>query len=220
MQHHQPIIQLSDHIKSKIKYHEPGSVSCSSDELILSDHTHEDNESFPSSSLQHLYRKRSSTFITRHTQKPSIPEYATVDKRNSFQSIRTPQQQEPCQECFHRQNLIQSANQRLLRAYNENRRLTEELRSFISLNHQYEEDNLKLKQHLMKMSAYLEEYKTHFNQLKQKFIAEKNNQVQQDFGNDQLRRLRHEMYVCKQVVASKQQEEQKNIDYFSRQQWD
>ncbi|CAF4461689.1 unnamed protein product, partial [Rotaria magnacalcarata] len=68
--------------------------------------------------------------------------------------------------------------------------------------------------------AYLEEYKTHFNQLKQKFIAEKNNQVQQDFGNDQLRRLRHEMYVCKQVVASKQQEEQKNIDYFSRQQWD
>ncbi|CAF4908307.1 unnamed protein product, partial [Rotaria socialis] len=80
----------------------------------------------------------------------------------------------------------------LLRAYSENRRLTEQLRSFISLNRQYEEDNLKLKQHLMKMSAYLEEYKTHFNQLKQTFIAEKNNQVQQGFDNDQLRRLRHE----------------------------
>ncbi|CAF3165182.1 unnamed protein product [Rotaria socialis] len=218
MQHHQPIIQLSDHVKSKIKDREPGSFSRSSDELILSDHTNEDNESFRSPSLQHLYRKRSSTFITRHTQKPSIPEYAIVNKRNSCQSIRTPQRQEPCQECFHRQNLIQSANQQLLRAYSENRRLTEQLRSFISLNRQYEEDNLKLKQHLMKMSAYLEEYKTHFNQLKQTFIAEKNNQVQQGFDNDQLRRLRHEMHVCRQVVASKQQEEQKNIDYFSRQQ--
>lgn len=136
-----------------------------------------------------------------------------MGKRSTFQPINTPQRQGSCQECIHRQNLIHNGNQHLLRAYNENRRLTEELRSAISLNHKYEEENEKLKQHIKKMNAHLEEYKNNFNQLKQKYMLEKNNQSQKDVDANHLRRLRHELNIYRQVVASKQQEDQKNIDY-------
>lgn len=43
MQHHTHNIQLSNHVKNKIKYHHASSLSRSSDELNISDHTSDDN---------------------------------------------------------------------------------------------------------------------------------------------------------------------------------
>ncbi|CAF0838644.1 unnamed protein product [Rotaria sp. Silwood1] len=217
MQHHKQTIQLSDHVKNKIKYHQPTSLSRSSNELTISDNTDDDNEVFISSSPQKLYRKRSFTFTTHEIPQPSKSEYFPTDKRNNFQQNRIPQRQALCQECIRYKNFLHNEHQYLLRAYDENRKLTEEFRSASLLNRQYQTENLKLKQHLTKINAHLEEYKRNFNLLKQKIITEKHNQSKQDLESDQLKRLRHELQVYKQVIASKRQEEQKNFDYFFRQ---
>jgi hypothetical protein len=43
MQHRKPSIQLSDHVKSKLRQHQPTPFSLSSNELALSDNTDDDN---------------------------------------------------------------------------------------------------------------------------------------------------------------------------------
>ncbi|CAF2635780.1 unnamed protein product [Rotaria sp. Silwood2] len=219
MQNLQETIQLSNHVKNKIKYHQRTSLSRSSNELTISDNTDNDNEVFISSSPQKLYRKRSFTFTTHEV--PPLPksEYLPTDKKNYFQQSRTSQRQALCQECIRYKNLLHNEHQHLLRVYDENRKLTEEYRSATLVNRQYQEENLKLKQHLTKINAHLEEYKRNFHLLKQKKISEKNNQSKQDLEVDQLKRLRHELQVYRQVIASKRQEEQKHIDYYSHQDW-
>jgi hypothetical protein len=43
MQHPKPSIQLSDHIKSKLRQHQPTPFSLSSNDLALSDNTDDDD---------------------------------------------------------------------------------------------------------------------------------------------------------------------------------
>ncbi|CAF0791590.1 unnamed protein product [Rotaria sordida] len=219
MQHHKQTIQLSDHVKNKIKYHQPTPLSRSSNELTTSDNTDDDNEIFISSSPQKFYRKRSLTFTTDEVLQPSKSEYLLTDKKNNFQQNRILQRQTLCQQCIRYKNLLHNEHQYLFGTYQKNRKLTEDLRSTISLNHQYQKENAKLKQHLTKLNAHLEEYKRNFNLLKQKIILEKTNQSKQEVEVDQLKRLRHELHVYQQVIASKRQEEEKNIDYYSGQDW-
>jgi hypothetical protein len=230
MQHNKQIIQLSDHVKNKIRSHQATPYSFSSDELDLSDNTENDNgkikslylssfvffctDSLVSSSPAKLFRRRSSTFTTYQIQQPSESESFFTDKR-----IDSKQKQQICQDCLHRDKLLQDEHQRLLRAYDENEKLTKQLGSSVVRLHQYQEENSKLKQHLMKLNTHLQEYQVNFNLLKQKMLTEKNNNPKQDTEVDQLRRLRHELQVYNQVIATKRQEEQKQIDYFSYRNW-
>jgi len=94
--------------------------------------------------------------------------------------------------------------------------LTEQLRSSILLNQQYEEENSKLKHHLTKLNIHLEEYQTNFNILRQKVLLEETTKSRQNFENNQLKTLRHDLQVYNQFITAKRQEEQKQIDYFSQ----
>ena len=111
-----------------------------------------------------------------------------------------------CQECLRRENLLQDENRQLVRAYEENRKLSEQLRSSVILNRQYQEENEKLKQHLTKMNALLQESRMNFDLLKR-------NRVKQEFEDEQIKRLRHEIQVYNQFILTKRKEEQK---YFSQ----
>jgi hypothetical protein len=194
MEQHKQIIQLSDHVKNRIKFHQLTPLSFSSDELILSDGT-------DSTTPQNCFRKRRSTFITYQVQQPSQSVLSFRDKRiNSKQT-------QLCQECLQRENLIQIEHQRFLDIQKENRKLSEELRSTVLLNQQYQEENFRLKQHLTKINHHLREYQMNFDLFKQEIILEKNNKSKEDVENEQLRRLRHELRVYSQVIANKRNEE-------------
>jgi chromosome segregation ATPase len=161
-----------------------------------------------------LYRRRSSTFTTYQIQQPSESESFFTGKRIHSVQKRTPTQK-ICQECLHRDNLIENEHQRLVRAYDENEKLSKELRTSVVRIRQYQEENSKLKEHLMKLNTRLQEYQINFNLLQQKMPTEKVNKPKQDLQVDQLRRLRHELQVYNQVVAAKRQEEQNQIDFYS-----
>jgi hypothetical protein len=111
-----------------------------------------------------------------------------------------------CQECLRRENLLQDENRQLVRAYEGNRKLSEQLRSSVILNRQYQEENEKLKQHLTKMNILLQESQMNFDLLKR-------NRVKQEFEDEQIKRLRHEIQVYNQFILTKRKEEQK---YFSQ----
>ena len=95
--------------------------------------------------------------------------------------------------------------------------MTEELRSSVLLNHRYQEENVKLKSHLIKIHNRLEEYKRNFDKFKQKFTLEKNIISRENFEFDHMKRLRHELEVYRQVIEAKRKEEMKSVNYFYRQ---
>jgi hypothetical protein len=204
MEQHKQIIQLSDHVKNRMKSHQLTSFSFSSDELMLSDGT----DSLVSTTSQSVFHRRSSTFVTNQVQQPSQSVLFFTDNRINSK------QKQLCQECLRRENRIQIEYQRFLDIQKENRKLSEELRSTVLLNQQYQEENFRLKQQLMKVNLHLREYQMNFDLLQQKMILDKNNKPKQDVENEQLRRLRHELQVYSQVIANKRNEEQKQIDYF------
>ncbi len=154
-----------------------------------------------------MFRRRSSTFITYQIQQPSKSESFFTEESIHFK------QKQFCQECLRRENLLQNEHQRLLRIHNENRKLSEQLRSTILLNHKYQEENSRLKQHLTKIGIHLREYQMNYDLLKQQILSEKNNKLKQNIDDDQLKRLRHELHVYNQVIIDKQKKEQKQIDY-------
>jgi len=55
MQHRKPSIQLSDHVKSKLRQHQPTPFSLSSNELALSDNTDDDNGNIRRSLISFFY---------------------------------------------------------------------------------------------------------------------------------------------------------------------
>jgi len=84
------------------------------------------------------------------------------------------------------------------------------------LNQQYQEEIYKLKQHLTKLNIDLQECQMDSYLLKQKLISEKNTRPKQDYEEDQIKRLRHELQVYNQVIAAKRKEEHKHVDYFAQ----
>jgi len=204
MEQHKQIIQLSDHVKNRIKSHQLTPFSFSSDELILSDGT----DSLVSTTPQSVFHRHSSTFVTNQVEQPSQSVLFFTDNRINSK------QKQLCQECLRRENRIQIEYQRVLDIQKEKRKLSEELRSTVLLNQQYQEENYRLKQQLMKVNLHLREYQMNFDLLQQKMSLDKNNKPKQDVENEQLRRLRHELQVYSQVIANKRNEEQKQIDYF------
>lgn len=121
----------------------------------------------------------------------------------------TDKQTRLCQECLHRENLLRDENRQLVRIHEENRKLSEQLRSLILLNQQYQEENHKLKQHVTKLNVHLQESRMNLNLLKQKLISDR---PKKDFGDDHIKRLRHELQVYNQVIAAKRREEQKHFE--------
>jgi len=176
-------------------------------------------------SPDNVNRTRRDTFTTYQLKQPSASFFTD---RNLNQSInisvlqdKYEKQQTPqCQECVHRDHIIHSERQHLLRLHDENRKLDEQLRSSILLNRQYENDNQKLKYHLTKMNSRLYEYHINFDQLKQTIISEKktspkideqkDEEDKQDTTIDHLKRLRYEVQMYKRIVAAKQKQEENN----------
>ncbi|UJR16322.1 hypothetical protein I4U23_003228 [Adineta vaga] len=226
MQHSKQTIQLSEHIKNKLRQQQqqqPTPLSLSSDNLTLSDNSDNDDVFLSASSPEKTtLRRRSSTFVTYELRAPS--------KSQSLHSARTipskinsafKTSKATCQECHRRENLLRNEHQRLLHVYNENRRLNEQLRSVALINHQYQEENSKLKLHLTKVNTHLKEYQVNFDLLKQLMIVDKHNKSKSNLpnGDDQLKRLRHELHAYNEIVAAKQQQEKQEIDYYSYRKW-
>lgn len=172
-------------------------------------------------------RERRDTYTTRNMNQPS--DIAFIDRKFNYNKNTSVLQeiykkQDRCQECVHRHQTIQYERQQRLYLYEENKRLTEQLRSSKQLNRQYEEDIQNLKYYLKRMNSYLYEYQFNFDQLKQKIASDKKTnpkineekqveivEVKQDTIADHLKRLRHEIDMYNRLVAAKQQQEQKNI---------
>jgi len=55
--------------------------------------------------------------------------------------------------------------------------------------------------------------------IKQKFLPEQTIKSKDDGQVDQLQRLRRELQIYKQGIEEKQQDEQKQIHYYSHQNW-
>lgn len=165
-------------------------------------------ESSISIRAQNTFRKRSSTFVTYQVQ-PRIESesYFTVKRIDSKQN-------QLCQECLRRENLLQNEHENFLRIEKENKKLSEQIRSLNLANQQYQEENSRLKQYLTKRNFHLRENQINFGLFKQKTIAEKNHQTKQEIEDTQLRILRHEIQVYQQVITEKRREKQKEIDYF------
>lgn len=224
MQHPKQSIQLSEHIKNKLRQQQVTPLSLSSGVLTLSDTSDDDDDGeirscslarfhalaltvfIASATPSKLLRRRSSTFITYRLPLPA--------KSQSVQSLKradpTPRSnvtlpQPVCHECRRRENLLRSERERIVHVYNENRKLTEQLRSAAIVNHHYHEENGKLKLHLSKINAQMKESQLKLDLLKR----------QQDPRGDQIQRLRRELHIYNEVVAAKEQEEQERFDYYA-----
>ena len=171
-------------------------------------------------------RLRRDTFTT-YQVKQSSGSFFTDRKPHQNLTVPILQQkykkQQECQECIHREHIIRFERQKLLRLYDENKKLNEQLHSSTLLNQQYKDDIQKLKYHLAKVNSHLYEYQINFDQLKQKIVSgkktspkiteDKEEEKEEDTTNDHLKRLRYEVQMYNRIVAAKQQQEQKNEQY-------
>jgi hypothetical protein len=143
-----------------------------------------------------------------------------MDKRGNSDKKLNPDRPQFCQECLHREHMLHNEQQRLLDLSNENKKLIKQLRASISLNHQYQDENQKLKHHLTQLNTRIHEYQMNFEALKQKMVSEKKFKPKEDMEIDHLKRLRHEVHVYNQFIAAKRKEEdEKQIDYLTHQNW-
>jgi hypothetical protein len=170
----------------------------------------------------HVNRARGETFTTYQLNQPS-QSFFTAGKSKQLVNVSMHHpadkltKQPHCQECIHRDRIIQYDRQRLLRLYDENRQLHEQLRSSASLTRQYENDIQKMKQHLKKVNAQLYEYHLSYDQLKQTIALEKKRDEEKEEEDKQqatmehLKRLRYEVDMYNRLVAAKQQQEHKRV---------
>ncbi|CAF3445168.1 unnamed protein product [Rotaria sp. Silwood1] len=225
MQRHDQVIQLSDHVKNKLKQYqyptESSSLINSSNEYKETNDTSNDNDSLHFTSSENVTRPRHDTFTTYQVTQPSEL-FFTEEKSNQITNVSVLQdeykKQHECQECIRRNHIIHIERQKCLRLYEENKKLNEQLRSSILRNNQYEKDIQKLKYHLTTMNSHLDEYQTSFDQLKQKIVSEKKttskidkekqietDEDKHDMTSDHLKRLRYEIQMYNRLVAAKQQ---------------
>ncbi|CAF1303701.1 unnamed protein product [Adineta ricciae] len=220
MQRHEQIIELSDHVKNKLKQHHSPAVSSpfitSCDEFVEVDSTDDGNDSLLVTS-DPVNRARSETFTTYRVDQPSAA-FFTYEKSKPPSHISVLHEkyakQHVCEACVHRDHIIHYERQRLLRLYEENKQLHEQLNSSRLLNQQYENDIEKLKIHLRKVNSHLYEYHVTYDQLKQKIVEEKKqdeHEDKQESTMEHLKRLRHEVNMYNRLVAAKQQHEQRRI---------
>ena len=174
---HRSNIQLSDHVKSKLRPRPLTPSSVSSDEVFFPNLS----ESVVSPSP---LNPRSNTFTTYQIQAAPV-------KPKPFST------QESCKECQRREELLREKHRRVLHLESEDRKLTEQLRSTVLLTSQYQEENYQLKHHLHRLNAQLRQ------QQSQNDVQSKKDKSQVDH----LQRLRHEVYVYSQVMAAKRQAE-------------
>ncbi|CAF0851391.1 unnamed protein product [Adineta steineri] len=255
MQRHEQIIQLSNHVKDKLKQHQypssPSPLINSSDEFIEVNTSDDDDDINNNSKLNILCflgknnffcqldsllitsenvnrRRRRNTFVTYKIKQPPESFFTDGKSHPNPNNISILQEkyakQQQCQECIQHKHIIHYERQRLLRLYDENRNLTEQLRSSVLLNRQYENDIFKLKEHLRIVNSHLYEYHINFDELKQKIESEKkttpkiDEEVQEeedkhDTTLEHIKRLRDEVHMYNRLVNAKQQEEQKKVNF-------
>ncbi|UJR30178.1 hypothetical protein I4U23_017718 [Adineta vaga] len=224
MQRHEQIIELSNHVKNKLKQHQylPTSSSFinSSDEFIEVDSIYDGHDSLVTTS-EPINRNRSETFTTYQVKELS-DSFFTLGKTNQPANnsllLETYTKQQICQQCIHRDRIIHYERQRLLRLYDENKQLHEQLNSSLLLNHQYETDIQNMKHHLKKVNGHLYDYRLNYDQLKQKLMSENKrdeekieHEDKQESTMEHLKRLRYEVNMYNRLIAAKQQQEYKRI---------
>lgn len=136
----------------------------------------------------------------RHASTPSSDDvfFSSVDspilrRDNTFTTYQI-QTKPSCLECQRREKLLREKHQRVLHLEEEDRKLTDQLRSTVLLTSRYQEENYQLKNHLHRLNAQLREYQNR---------EEKTTRTTTTTDADHLRRLRHEVYVYNQVLAGK-----------------
>ena len=188
MQRHEQIIQLSDHVKNKLKQHKRSSIRPSfidsSDEFIeintIDDDDDDDNskDNFSSRlpSPDDMTRQRRDTYTIFKVKQPSdlffTDRKPELNQHNSLLEEKYKQQKE-CEKCIRSNRIINLQRQDLIRLYNQNKQLNHQLHSSILLNHQYKNDIERLKHHLTKVNSHLYQYQTNFDDLKQKILSDK-----------------------------------------------
>lgn len=174
-----------------------------------------------------LIRQRRDTFTTYQLQKPS-ESFFTDRKSNSTANVAFLEEkyakQQQCQECIRRHHIINYQRRHIAQLYDENKKITEQLRSSIMANDKYEQDIERLNYHLRKMNTHLYQYQINLDHLKQKNTPDKKtspkigrepevitNDDESVLTNDHLKRLRYEVEMYNRIVAAKQHKEEKNL---------
>ncbi|CAF1493056.1 unnamed protein product [Rotaria magnacalcarata] len=228
MQRHEQVIQLSDHVKNKLKSYGYSPISASlinkSDECIDSN---DDNNSVFLSPPETANRERSDICTTYEMTQPSgllFTDKKISNNGNVSVLQENYRKQKECQECIRRYHKLLFERQQTIRLYEENKKLNEQLRLSVLLNHQYKEDIQQLKYYLRKMNSHLCDYQINFNQLQQKIVSQKTINLkineekkveidddEQDMTIDHLKRLQYEIQMYNRLVAAKQEQEEKRL---------
>ncbi|CAF3529212.1 unnamed protein product [Rotaria socialis] len=224
MQRHEQVIQLSDHVKNKLKSYGyspiPAPLINQPDEFLDSN---DDYNSVFLSPPETANREHRDTFTIYEMTQPSGLLF--TDKKFSHNgNVSVLQEnyrkQKECQECIRRYHKLLFEHQQSIRLYEENKKINEQLRLSVLLNHQYKEDIQRLKYYLRKMNSHLCDYQINFKQLQQKIVSEKKineekkveiDDDDQDMTIDHLKRLQYEIQMYNRLVAAKQEKEEKEL---------
>ena len=187
--------------------------------------------------ISHERRHASTTYPTRQPLEP-LPIDRRPLKSHSVSVLHDRfDKQQPCQECLRRDRLYYVEHQRLVRFYQENKKIYAELRASVALNRQYEEENRRLKSHVAKLNSQLYEFQMNFDQAKQKSSSKKkttskfdakkavidddededenddddDDDDQEEATTDHIKRLRHEVQMYNRLVAAKQQQQEEKL---------
>jgi hypothetical protein len=180
-----------------------------------------ESDSARDTSSDNLTRPRRDTYTIYEVKQSSGPFFtdrkSTQNRNTSILQEKYKKQQE-CEECLRRDHIIHHERRDLQYLYNQNKKLTNQLRSYILLNHQYKDDIQKLKYHLTKVNSHLNEYQINYDHLKQKIVYDKKpnpkideEEEEQDTQDDtdHIKRLRYEIQMYNRIVAAKQKQEEK-----------
>lgn len=184
MQRQQQVIQLSDHVKTRLERHHRSParrpLSNTSDDIY--DTSSEDD------------RRPAESFLSK---KRAMPNETLSYLQENYAK------QKQCRECSRRAYLLHVEQQRLDRVSHDNQKLHEQIRSSIALNRHYAEENRRLKSHLDKINTHLYQYQQNFDQLKQKLGTHPKSEEQEQSHVDHFQRLRHEVEIYNRHVADK-----------------
>lgn len=222
MQRHEQIIQLSDHVKNKLKKHQhlPSSASLidSSDEFIEIASTDDDNGKTStvvlirtnlsliesnSSPLEQETRPRCSTYTIQQVKQPSARFFTD---RNGHVPMVKEKYRKQCEDCLRRNRLIDLQREDLLRLYNQNKRLNHQLGSMVLQNRQYQQEIDRSKDQLKECQKNLHELQKKLSPDSQIDDNEEEEEDGEENPVDHIKRLRYEMQMYNRLVIAKEKQ--------------
>jgi hypothetical protein len=200
MHRQHPVIQLSNHVKTRLERHHRSQprrpLSNASDDIYDTSSIDDSNDrlgSFQWASADDEQQQPAESFLSK---KQAMPNESLSYLEEKYAK------QKPCRDCSRRAYLLQVEQQRLDRVSHDNQKLHSQIRSSIALNRHYADENRRLKSHLDKINTHLYQYQQNFDRLKQKIVSHPKSEEEQ-IHVDHLQRLRHEVEIYNRHVAGK-----------------